>query len=52
MLALGREVTGMMGQKTVLEQDTLCAWSGSSFAVVRGIGVWIREAGSSQAQNN
>lgn len=38
MLALGRQVTAMMGQRTVLGQDTLCAWSGSSSAVVCGIG--------------
>lgn len=41
VLALGREVTGKMGQRTVLGQDKLYAWSGSSSAVLLRIGVWI-----------
>jgi len=41
VLALGREVTGKMGQRTLPGQDKLCTWSGSSSAVLLGIGVWI-----------
>ncbi len=41
VLALGREVTGTMGQRTVLGQHKLCAVSGSSSTIVHRIGVWI-----------